>query len=62
MIYLDKQLKDKYSTTKKSWNNHWNNHIRFCIIIEPYLIFYYFIKNRDIDLYRDVQQEICIIF
>lgn len=35
MSWLDVRMKDQ-RTTKFLLNDHWNNHVRFCSIIEPY--------------------------
>ena len=43
------------------WNDHWNNHIRFCRVMEPYMALCYAIKNGDTGLLRYVIREICII-
>lgn len=62
MVWLDTLLKDQQSKTESSWNDHWNNHVRFCNVVEPYLTLCYSIKNGDIGLLRDALQEVCIIF
>ena len=61
MLWLDKRLKDPRSTTERSWNDHWNNHVRFCNAVEAYLNLCYSIKNGDIGLLRDALREVCII-
>lgn len=42
-------------------NNHWNNHLQFCTIIEAYFTLCYLMKWRDIGFLRDIIWEITII-
>lgn len=49
------------STDKSLWNNYWNNHLQFCKVIRTYLIFCYFIKHGNINLFQKLMQEVCII-
>ena len=49
------------NTYEDSWNDYWNNHLRFCKVIEAYLILCYSIKHRDIGLLETAMQEVCII-
>ena len=46
----------------ENWNDHWNNHTRFCRIVEPYMTLCYAIKNRDTGLLKHALREVCIIF
>lgn len=43
------------------WNNHWNNYIHFCRIMEPYINLYYSIKHGNIGLLKYAMREIYII-
>lgn len=43
------------------WNDYWNNHIRFCSIMKPYITLYYLIKYDNIGLLKYAIREICII-
>lgn len=52
----------KYESTDESlWNDHWNNYLRFCKVIEAYLTLCYSIKYGDISLLRGTMREVCII-
>lgn len=44
-----------------SLNDYWNNHIRFCAVIEPYMTLSYAIKHGDIGLFRNAMREVCVI-
>lgn len=44
-----------------SVNDHWNNHLRFCNVIEPDMTLCFSIKHGDIRLLRHAMREICII-
>lgn len=48
-------------TKSINWNNHWNNHIRFCMVLEPYMTLSYTIKYGDIGFLCHIMQEISII-
>ena len=58
--WLDLQMRHQ-CTTKSSLNNHWNNHICFCEVMEAYLTFCYVIKWGDVGLLRNAMREIAII-
>lgn len=61
MDWLDLQLKKEKASLNEVWNDHWNNHIRFCSIVEPYMTLCYSIKHGDIGLLKHAMREICII-
>ena len=61
MDWLDLRIGKKVFVPTDIWNNHWNNHVRFCCIIEPYMTFDYTIKNGDIGLLKHTMREVCII-
>lgn len=42
-------------------NNHWNNHLCFCKVIEPYMTLCFAIKNGDIGLLRQALREVYLI-
>lgn len=44
------------------WNDHWNNHVRFCAFMEPYMTLCYAIKHGDIGLLRYALREMAVIF
>lgn len=44
-----------------NWNDHWNNHVRFCMVLEPYMTLSYAIKHGDIGLLRHAMQEVSVI-
>ena len=45
----------------ENWNDHRNNHVRFCRIVEPYMTLCYAIKNGNTGLLNHALREICII-
>lgn len=59
--WLDNQMSQE-ATSESSWNDHWNNHVRFCTVVEAYLTLCYAIKWGDIGLLQDAMREICVIF
>lgn len=42
-------------------NDHWNNHLRFCRMMEPYMTLCYAIKHGNIGLLRHALREVCLI-
>ena len=58
--WLDLRMRHQ-RTTESSLNNHWNNHICFCKVIEAYLTLCYTIKWSDVGLLRNAMREIAII-
>lgn len=46
---------------ESSVNDHWNNHLRFCSIMEPYMTLCYSIKYGDVGLLRHAMREVCVI-
>lgn len=60
MHWLDEQMEQE-NTDESSWNDHWNNHLRFGKIMEAYLTLCYSIKYGDIGLLQKAMQEVCII-
>lgn len=55
--WIDARLK----TASTHWNDHWNNHIRFCMMMEPYMTLSSSIKHGDIGLLRHAIREITVI-
>lgn len=55
--WIDIRLK----TSSTNWNDHWNNHVRFVMVMEPYMTFSHAVKHRDIGLLRHAIREVCII-
>lgn len=53
-------MKDQ-CTTEFLLNDHWNNHVRFCSIMEPYLTFCWSIKWGDVGLLQNTMQELTIV-
>ena len=62
MDWLDSRIEKKAAKPDKYWNNHWNNHVRFCRIVEPYMTLCYTIKNGNMGLLRYALKKLCIIF
>lgn len=60
LTWLDAQLK-RERKNEDNLNDHWNNHLRFCQVMEPYLTLCYAIKFGDIGLLRHAMREVCII-
>ena len=60
MIWLDNQMKHE-STDESSWNDHWNNNLRFCKVMEAYLTLCYSIKHGNVALLQGAMREVCII-
>ncbi len=54
-------MEEKVSKPGEAWNDHWNNHVRFSRIVEPYMTLSYAIKTGDIGLLRHAIREVCII-
>ena len=61
MDWLDKRMKIPRASMAKSWNDHWNNHVRFCKTMEPYMTLCYAIKHGDTGLFCHAMREICVI-
>lgn len=61
MDWLNFRIEEKTTNPAEKWNDYWNNHIRFCCIIEPYMTLCYAIKNVDIGFFKHAMREICII-
>ena len=61
MGWLDARMKDQ-RTSEVTLNDHWNNHLRFCTVMEAYLTLCYSIKWRDIGLLRSAMRKVTIIF
>lgn len=59
---LDCKMIKEAPKPNKGQNNHWNNYVRFCNIMEPYMTVCSTIKKRDIDLLRNVMREVAVIF
>lgn len=60
MRWLDDRIKHE-STNEDSWNDHWNNHLRFCKVMEAYLTLCYSIKHKDVGLLQSAMREVYII-
>lgn len=60
MNWLNHWMKDQ-QTAESLLNNHWNNHLQFCTVMEAYLTLCYSIKWGDVGLLRDIMREITII-
>ena len=60
MDWLDSRLKDQ-RIRESSLNDHWNNHVRFYVVMEAYLTLCYSIKWGDVGLLRNALREIAII-
>lgn len=58
--WLDACMKDQ-RTSEVTLNDHWNNHLRFCTVMEAYLTLCYSIKWGDIGLLRSALREVTII-
>lgn len=61
MDWLEKRMKIQRTSIAELWNDHWNNHVRFCNTMEPYTTLCYAIKHGDIGLLRHAIREICVI-
>lgn len=61
MEWLDIRMEEKVFAPADIWNDHWNNYVRFCRTMEPYMTFCYAIKNGDIGLLKHAMREVCII-
>lgn len=61
MDWLDLRIEEEAAKPDECWNNHWNNHVYFCRIVEPYMTLCYEIKNGDIGLLRHALRKLCII-
>lgn len=59
MNWVDLKMNDKRANS--SLNDHWNNHIRFCAVMEPYMTLSYAVKHGDIGLLRNAIREVCVI-
>ncbi|MCJ1349198.1 hypothetical protein MMC31_007434 [Peltigera leucophlebia] len=60
MDWLDTCIENE-RTTEDGWNDYWNNHLRFCKLMELYMSLCYTIKFGDTGLLRHIIREICII-
>lgn len=61
MEWLDIRMEEKAFAPADIWYDHWNNHVCFYRIMEPYMTLYYAIKNGDIGLLKHAMREVCII-
>ena len=59
--WLDQRM-EKRTDPGEIWNDHWNNHVRFCGVMEPYMTLCYAIKHGDIGLLRHALREVAVIF
>lgn len=57
LAWIDTKLK----TISTYWNDYWNNHVRFCNVIEPYMTLFYSIKHGDIGFFWHTLWEITVI-
>lgn len=60
MSWLDVRIKDQ-RTTEFLLNDHWNNHVRFCSIMEPYLTLCWSIKWGDVGFSQNAIRELTIV-
>lgn len=60
MDWLDAQMEVE-RTEQTNWNDHWNNHLRFCKVVEAYLTLSYSIKHGDIGLLQAALWEVGVI-
>lgn len=58
--WLDARMKEE-RVGAESWNDHWNNHVRFCRVMKPYMSLCYAIKHGDTGLLRHAMREVCVI-
>ena len=61
MDWLNLRIEEEATNPAEKWNDHWNNHVRFCHIMEPYMTLCYALKNGDIGLLKHTMREVCII-
>lgn len=54
-------MQEERASLADIWNDHWNNYVRFCSIMEPYMTLCWFIKYGDIGLLKHAMREIYII-
>lgn len=59
MNWLEERMSNQRLSS--SWSGHWNNHVRFCKVMEPYMTLCYAIKHGDTGLLRHAMREVCII-
>lgn len=60
MSWLDSRMKYQ-RTTEFLLNNHWNNYLQFCTVMEAYLTFCSSIKWGNVGFLKDAIQEITMI-
>ena len=60
MDWLNAQMEVE-RTEETNWNDHWNNHLRFCKVVEAYLTLSYSIKHGDIGLLQAALREVGVI-
>lgn len=61
MDWLDLQLKSERTGSPRNWNDHWNNHLCFCKVMEAYMNLCYAIKFGDTGLLRHAIRDVAII-
>lgn len=59
MSWLDIRMENE--SPYQTWNDHWNNHLRFCKVIEAYLTLSYSIKHGNIGLLQNTLREVSVI-
>lgn len=59
--WLGVRMQEERASLGGIWNDHWNNHVRFCSIMEPYMTLCWSIKHGDTGLLKYAMREICII-
>ena len=62
MDWLDDRMNQETTKPEENWNDYWNNHARFCCIVELYMTFCYVIKNGNTDFLKHTLRKVCIIF
>lgn len=58
--WLDQQMEAK-ADLGGIWNDHWNNHMRFCAVMEPHMTLCFEIKHGDIGFLRHALREVAVI-
>ena len=43
------------------WNDYWNNHVKFCAVMELYMTLCFVIKHGDIGLLRHALRKVAVI-
>ena len=54
-------MSDRKQGRVGSWNDHWNNHVRFCRAMELYMTLCHAIKHGNTGLLRHALREVAVI-